>query len=161
LELEEQQSRFDRRPPLLDLLQQRAAGGVGRIDGKAQHSVGTRPADQVVDERKLAHRLGEGPAIELGPPARVALGKRLRAGQRLLQTPLYSRLAIAVEERLEIPGRLRQLLVGGLLRARLLRGGGHRSGSLLRRILVLTSPAPRSRSARSLRSCPANDRTAA
>ena len=60
-------------------------GGVGR---EAQRRVVAGAADQLVDRGELPHRLREAGAVELAELARVALGERLRALERLVQPAL-------------------------------------------------------------------------
>ncbi len=114
LQLEEQQRRLDRRLALLHQLQQRPVGRVGGVGREAQSRVGPGAADQLVDLRQLPHRPRKARAVQLAQLARVALGEGLRTGQGVLHPALDAGLALAVQQRLEVPGGAVQLGVGGL-----------------------------------------------
>ncbi len=114
LELEEQQGRADRRLLLLNLLQQRAVGRVGGVGGEAQRGVVAGAADELLDRPELLHGVPQPGGIERVEPARVALGERAGALQRLGQSALHALLALAFDERLEVPRRGCELWVGRL-----------------------------------------------
>ena len=83
LELEEEQGRLDRRLLLLDPLQQRTIGRVGRIGREAQGGVVAAAADEFVDLGQLGHRRGEARRVEPLEPAGVAPGELPGAAERL------------------------------------------------------------------------------
>ncbi len=93
-------------------LQQRAALGVGGVGREPQRRVRAGAADQLVDRGELVHRLGELGAIELGDLAGVRGGERgraLAASSSWRCTPV---VALAVDQRAEIPLGLEQFGIG-------------------------------------------------
>jgi len=109
LEPEEEQLGLDRRAELLHLLEQRAARWVGRVRGEAQARVGARLARQLLEVGELAHRLDEAGAVELGDPARVAVGEGDRAAVGLLELGERALVAARVDQGVEVPFGLEQL----------------------------------------------------
>jgi hypothetical protein len=105
-ELEEEQLGLDRRAELLHPREQRAVGGVGGVDGEAQHRVGARAAQAVDDRLQLGHGGGQARAVELADVARVGLGESRSALVGLGQQPLCALGPLAVDQRIEVPGDL-------------------------------------------------------
>ena len=112
LELEEEQVGLDRGAELAGALHQRTALRVGRVEREAQHRVGAGAAGQVVDRGQLVHRRGEPVGVELGHRAAVALGEGRGALARLAEHLLHALGTAAADERLEVPGRALQGVVG-------------------------------------------------
>ena len=105
-ELEEEQLGLHRRGLLLDAREQRAVGRVGGVDGEAQHRVVAGAAEAIDDRLELGHRGGELGAVELGDAARVGLGEARGALVGLGQQPVGALGALAVDQRIEVPGDL-------------------------------------------------------
>ena len=103
LQLEEQQRRLDRGLLLLHSLQQRAVGRVGGVGGEAQRRVVAGATDEFVNRGELAHRLAQAIPIKVAKLSSVALGERLGARERVRHPRLDAVLALAVDERLEVP----------------------------------------------------------
>ena len=123
LELEEQQHRLDRRRALLHELQLGAAGGIGRVGGKAQRGIGAGLADQLVNLGQLVHGRGETGGIELGDLAGVRAGEVLGAARGLVELALDACVAVAVEKRAQVPLGPEQLRI-----LQMLAGRGHVPG---------------------------------
>jgi hypothetical protein len=120
LELEEEQRGLDRGAALLDLLEQGTARGVGGVLGEAEHRVGARAADALLDLAELLHGGHERGAVHLGHVAGVLGRERLRALERLFQQCVDRGggvLAGPVEQVAEVPGNRLELGVGGFGRA--------------------------------------------
>ena len=121
LELEEQQPGLDAGRALLELLQQRAAGGVGGVAGEVEDRVGAGAAEQLLDRLELVHGGDEAGAVELGDLARVGLGEGVGAPLDLGEHLGDGGVGVvrpAVEQRVEVPGdRLELWVFGGLGRA--------------------------------------------
>ena len=70
-ELDEEERRLDLGAAFLDLLHERAGGGVGGVDREAQAGVGAGAPHELLDLPELAHRALQGGAVELGQLADV------------------------------------------------------------------------------------------
>ena len=106
LELEEEQLGLHRRAALLHARQQRAVGRIGRVDREAQHRVGAGAAEAVDDRLELGHGGGQPRAVELADPAGVALGEARGALVGLVEEAVGAFRAVAVDQRIEVPGDL-------------------------------------------------------
>ena len=80
--------------------------GIGRVDREAQHRVGAGAAEAVDDRLELGHGGGEPGAVELADLARVGLGEARRALVGLVEEAIGAFRALAVDERIEVPGDL-------------------------------------------------------
>src|ERR1039458_1571547 len=141
LQLEEQQCRSNLGLTLLHFLQQCAVRRSGGVCGETQDGVGAGPADQLVDDGQLGHRLPQARAVELAELAGIALGECLRPRQGVLQPALDAGLALPVDERLEVPGGLGQLVI--------LRGGAGRVRASFSLLSTPASPSPSTSGSRS------------
>jgi hypothetical protein len=103
LQFEEQKLRLQLRAALLDALQQRPVGRILRVDGEAQRREVPRAPGQVGDRLQLGDGLGEARPVQLGDAARVALGEDRGALGCLVQQAVGARLALAADERLQVP----------------------------------------------------------
>ena len=112
LELEEQQRRFQCGAALLRELEQRAVLRVGRVCGEAQRRVRPSAPREVLDRGELLHRRPEVAGVELFELARVARRESLRALERLGEALLDALRPLSLDERVEVPRRPRELLVG-------------------------------------------------
>ena len=139
LELEEEQRGLDLRAALADLLEQGAALGVARVDGEPERRIAAGPADPLEDLLELAHRGHEAVDVQVGDLAAVGLGERLSPLARLVEERQRSLGAGAVDQRVEVPARLGQCLVGSF------GCGGHTYDDTKRRQATRrasSSPAP-------------------
>ena len=105
-ELEEQQLGLHRRALLLDARQQRAVGGIGGVDGEAQHRVVAGAAEAIDDRLELGHGGGELGRVELADAPGVGLGEARGALVGLGQQPVGALSAVAVDQWIEVPGDL-------------------------------------------------------
>ncbi len=103
LELEEHELGLQACAALLHALQQRPVGGVLRVDGEAQRGEVAGAAGEVGDRLQLGDSLGEPWAVELGDAPGVALGEDRGALGGFLEEAVGARLALAADERLEVP----------------------------------------------------------
>ena len=123
LELEEQQLRLDRGGALLHAREQRAVGGVGGVDREAQRARRSRRA-------RRARRSPRARAIAAARPgpsssatrAGVVCGEAGGALVGLVEQAVGALRAVAVDERLEVPGDVLQV-GGGVVIARTIRPG--------------------------------------
>jgi hypothetical protein len=125
LQLKEQQLGLDLGRALLDELEQRAARRIGGVGGELQRGVGAGLADELVDRRQLMHGRGQAGGVQLGEPALVGGGERLRPAQGLGELPLNAVLLVAVDERSQIPAGVAKLRIGKVL------GGGRHDATRL------------------------------
>ena len=119
LELEEQQRGLDPGRALLQLLEQRAAHGIGGVEREAQHRVGAGAAEQVLDRLELVHGGHEPGTVDLGDLAGVGGGERVGALLRLGHHPGDRRVGVvrpSVEQRLEVPGDGLEVGIGDVWR---------------------------------------------
>ena len=91
---------------LLHAREQRAVGRIGRVDREAQHRVGAGAAEAVDDRLELGHGRGQPRAVELADAAGVGLGEARGALVGLVEQALGAFRAVAVDQRIEVPGDL-------------------------------------------------------
>ena len=103
LELEEQEVVADRGRPLVDVGEQLAALGVGRVDGEPQTGVGADLADDLRHRRDLVHDRRELRRVELGelPPVHLQRGDALRG---VVEHRVDAVGAETVDQWFEVPG---------------------------------------------------------
>src|SRR5829696_4937120 len=104
LEVEEEQRGLDLRPALAHALEQRAARGLLRVSREPQHRVRAGAARELLDLGERALRRDEALAVELADPPLVLLGEDARPPGGQVEQALDARLALAVDERVEVPG---------------------------------------------------------
>ena len=102
-ELEEQELGLDGGPALLHAREQRAVGGVGGVDGEAQHRVRAGPAEQVDDRLELAHGGGEAGPVELADTSSMRFGEACGARVSVVEQTIGTVGPVAVDERIEVP----------------------------------------------------------
>jgi hypothetical protein len=129
LELEEDQLRLQASALLLHALEERAVGGILRVDGEAQRGEVARAAGQVGDGLQLGDGLGEPGPVQLGHAPGVALGEDRGALAGLLEEPVGACLTLAADERLEVPCDV---------------GDGHAPQAIRRPLSVCARPGRRS-----------------
>ena len=148
LEVEEQQRRLQLRRALLDALHQRPRLGRPGVDREAERGVAAGAPDEVGDLLQLAHRRGDGGGVELGDLAAVPVCEGLGAPLGVVEASGDTLGALATDQRLEVPARIGERLVGGRRRS-----GGclgmHAEEATQRRDRATAASASRSRSASS------------
>ena len=112
LEVEEEERRPQLRRALLDALHQRPRLGRLGVDRKAERGVAAG-ARRVGDLFQLAHRRGDGGGVELGDLAAVPVGEGLGPPLGVVEASGDPLGALATDQRLEVPARIGERLVGG------------------------------------------------
>ena len=103
LELDEDDLVRDRRRPLLRPRHQGAVHRVLGVDREPQSGIRAGAAEQLTDRFHVTHELGEPRGIELGDPAPV-LREVTRETLGLVEEAVGARGAVAVDQRLQVPG---------------------------------------------------------
>ncbi len=101
-ELDEQELVRDRGGALLGASEQRTTGGILGVDREAQARIRTGAAEELGDAGELVHELGETSRIELADATSVG-GERAGTLLRLVEQLLDARVALPVDERLDVP----------------------------------------------------------
>jgi hypothetical protein len=123
LELEEQELGLELGGPLLHLLQERSAGGVGGVGGELQGGVGAGASELVLDRGELLHGADQARPVELGDLAGMGAREGVRAAGGLVEQPVDPGGPVTVDQLGEVPADALELGIADGGHARRVRSG--------------------------------------